>query len=340
MAARVARARPARRGHGARQHGLSDRRRRLRAAPRGNPGGGHAARARAPAARGARGHRCRVRDPLRRRRRGRRRLRFRRACRGARGGCAACRRSRLARSRQRPVHVGHHRRAQGLHALALVVHAIRVAGHDPARRARRDRHHRDLAALPLRRSAVEPRGGAAVRRDARGARPVPPVDVLGKGPRPSRDLVLLPRRDAQADAQHAALPVRSRTFCKARHLLGHSTGGPCGDRGALGRPVVRSLRHDRVRSRHRGRARRPRRDGRHRLHRHADARARGARRRRRGPTRAGRGARRARAARRRADGRLLPQPPGDRRRVPQRLAAHRRRRAPATRGAGFTTSRA
>ena len=216
MASRVARTRQDRRGHGARQHRLPERRCRLRAPPRGSPRGRHAARARAAAPRRACGHRSRVLDLLRRRRRGRRRPRLRGAHRDARDGCAARHRDRFAHARQRPVHVGHHRRAQGLHALALVVHALRMASHDPARRSRRDRHHPDLAALPLRRPAVEPRDGAALGRDAGGARPVPPIDVLAAGPDTSRHVVLLPRRDAEAHAQHRALPARSRAFGEAQ----------------------------------------------------------------------------------------------------------------------------
>ena len=58
--------------------------------------------------------------------------------------------------------------------------------------------------------------------------------------------------DVRADIA-ASFPARPRAFGEARDLLGHPPGRPCGHRGALGRALVRSLRHDRVRARHRKR---------------------------------------------------------------------------------------
>ena len=47
--------------------------------------------------------------------------------------------------------------------------------------------------------------------------------------------VLLPWSDAEADAQHTALPARPRAFGQARDLLRHPAGRPCSDRTTLGR---------------------------------------------------------------------------------------------------------
>ena len=342
MASRVARTRPDRRRHGARQHRLPERGRGLRAPPRGSPRGGDAARARAAARRRACGHR-----------RQRSRFTASTASRTATQSTSRGSWNRTWRTRRPPSRstrtrssTSSTRRAPPASPRAACSRtrgscASRGEWHDPARRARRDRHHPDLAALPLRRSAVEPRGTALLSGatlvvldrfhpstywDRVRAHRVTWFYCLGVMPK-----LMLNIPPSPLDREHSVKRVTCSAIPRADHAAIEARWGV---------PVVRSLRHDRVRSRHRGRPRRPRRGRRHRLHRNPDAGTRGARGRCGRPAGAGGDARGARPARRRADGRLLPQPGRDRRRVPQRLAAHRRRGAPATSGGGSTTSRA
>ena len=115
---------------------------------------------------------------------------------------------RPGRDRQRAVHLRHDRAPQGLPALApLLDHAgaPRARGVPARRRRRRDA---DRPAVPLPRPAVERRDRADGRRPPGRARRLPPVDVLGQGARARGDLLLLPRRDADAAAARCR-PTRS-----------------------------------------------------------------------------------------------------------------------------------
>ncbi len=153
-------------------------------------------------------------------------------------GAMADRGARPGRHGQHPVHLGHHRVAQGLRAAAPV---LDPAGRRPGHRVplpERPRRAADGAALPLHRPAVERGGRAAVRRAAGRPGRLPPVVVLGQGPPAPRHVLLLPGRDADAAAAHAGRPAGPGARRPGRAVLGDPPGPAPRAGAALGRGLA------------------------------------------------------------------------------------------------------